>query len=275
MRRNFISAFVAGMAVAFALGGCQHKMTAVPTSFDSVVVDKNERLVPGDTLSPACTLHVNLKYATPEDSVTRLINESIVRMALDKEGTDDYAMLEPQVAVDSFVTSYIRDYRTDLTPYYKEELQKGNVGSWYNYQYELNTSTVPSKDGVWGYQLELITYEGGAHGSHTITYMNFDKTTGRQLTLDDVFAPGYVEPLTQVLLVALQDKLQMKSLDELHDNGFLTWTDMYPTPNFLLGPDGVRFYYNAYEIAPYACGPTELVVSYEALKDLLKQEANQ
>ena len=90
-----------------------------------------------------------------------------------------------------------------------------------------------------------------------------------------MFAPGYVEPLAQVLLVALQDKLQMKSLDELHDNGFLTWTDMYPTPNFLLGPDGVRFYYNAYEIAPYACGPTELVVSYGALKDLLKQEANQ
>lgn len=266
MRKNFIPAFVAGIAVTFALGGCQHRMTAVPTSFDSVVIDKDEPLVPGDTLSPACELYINLKYATPEDSVTRLINENIVRLAFDYEG------LSPRLAVDSFMTSYIRNYHQDLTPYYKDDLQKGDVGGWYNYQYELTTSVVPARDNVWGYQLNLVTYEGGAHGSYTTTYMNFDKVTGRLLTLDDVFVPGYEKPLTQVLLTTLQDQLQMSSVEELQENGFLNWTDMYPTKNFLLAPDGVRFYYNIYEIAPYACGPTELTVPYEALKDLLKPE---
>lgn len=266
MRKNFISAIVAGIAVTFALDGCQHKMTAVSTSFDSVVINTSEHLISDDTLSPVCRLHINLKYATPEDSVTRLVNESIVRMAFDYEG------LTPRVAADSFVTSYICNYHYDLTPYYKDDFQKGEVGGWYNYLYELNTAVVPSRDNVWGYRLDLVTYEGGAHGSYTTTYMNFDKTTGCLLTLDDVFVDGYEEPLTQVLLTTLQNQLRMHSLEELQENGFLNWTDMYPTKNFLLAPDGVRFYYNIYEIAPYACGPTELLVPYGTLGDLFKSE---
>ncbi len=269
MGKNFIPAFVACLAAAFVFNGCQHKMTPVSTSFDSVVVDRNEQLIPDDSLSPACRLHVNLKYATPEDNVTRLINESIIRVAFEYEG------LNPQLAVDSFVASYIRDYHRELTPYYKDELQKGDVGGWYNYQYELSTSIVPSRSDVWGYRLFLATDEGGAHGNYMATYLNFDKTTGRLLTLDDVFISGYEKPLTQVLLTTLQDQLHMHSLEELHDNGFLNWTDMYPTKNFLLEPDGVSFYYNVYEIAPYATGPTELVVPYETLKDLLKPNETQ
>ena len=128
-----------------------------------------------------------------------------------------------------------------------------------------------ARDSLQGYQLELICYEGGAHGSHTISYMNFVPSTGQLLTLDDMFAPGYQEPLTHILLTALEEKLGVKTLDELHENGFLTWTEMYPSKNFLLAPEGIRFYYNAYEIAPYAAGPTELTIPYEAVKDLEKK----
>ena len=32
----------------------------------------------------------------------------------------------------------------------------------------------------------------------------------------------------------------------------------------------MHFYYNAYEIAPYAFGPTELIIPYESLTDLMK-----
>lgn len=264
MKKYIVPALLLSATCFSLFTGCQHQVTAVPTTFDSITVDKQERLMAGDSLSPTCQLRINLKYATPEDSVNRLINASIVQLAF------EYKDLPPQAAVDSFTHYYIGKYHEELTPYYTEEKQQGEVGGWYNYQYELNSQTVATQDSVWGYQLERITYEGGAHGSHTITYVNFHKTTGRQLTLEDVFVADYEKPLSQILLTALQDKLQMHSLDELHDNGFLTWTDMYPSKNFLLAPEGVKFYYNAYEIAPYAVGPTELTISYETLKDLLK-----
>lgn len=264
MRKFIIPALLLSAAYISLFTGCQHKVTTMPTVFDSVTVDKQERLMDNDSLSPTCRLHINLKYAAPQDSINRLINANILQLAF------EYEDVSPQVAVDSFTHYYLNKYHEELTPYYAEDKEKGEIGGWYNYQYELNSKVVAAQDSVWGYQLERITYEGGAHGSHTITYVNYHKATGRQLTLEDVFAPDYEKTLSRILLTALQDKLQMHSLDELHDNGFLTWTDMYPSKNFLLAPEGVKFYYNAYEIAPYAAGPTELTISYETLKDLLK-----
>lgn len=264
MKKFIVPALLISMTSVSILTGCQHTVTGERTTFDSIVVDKQERLIMNDSLSPMCQFHINLKYATPNDSINQQINENIIQLAF------EYKNLQPQTAVDSFTNYYLNKYHEELTPYYTEDKQKGEVGGWYNYQYELNSNIVAAQDSVWGYQLERITYEGGAHGSHTITYINYHKATGRQLTLEDVFGTDYEKPLSQVLLTALQDKLQMHSLDELHDNGFLTWTDMYPSKNFLLAPEGIKFYYNAYEIAPYAVGPTELILSYETLKDLLK-----
>jgi hypothetical protein len=35
---------------------------------------------------------------------------------------------------------------------------------------------------------------------------------------------------------------------------------------------GLLFYYNPYEIAPYAVGPTELLLTYEALEPIMDKE---
>ena len=264
MRKTFISLFVVLATLMGLLGGCRHEVKPVDISFDSIKIERSEHLVPDDTLSPSCMLSIDLKYAAPDDSVTQRINEAIVRMAFEYEG------VAPRAAADSFATAYVKRYHQELMPYYMEEQQKGEVGAWYNYVYELTTSLVSAQDSVWGYRFERVTYEGGAHGNHTINYVNFDKASGQQIALDDVFVADYEEPLTRVLLSALQEFYGMESLDELHDAGFLTWTEMYPSKNFLLGTDGMHFYYNAYEIAPYAFGPTELIIPYESLTDLMK-----
>jgi hypothetical protein len=39
--------------------------------------------------------------------------------------------------------------------------------------------------------------------------------------------------------------------------------------NFFLGPEGVGFHWDPYEIAPYAVGPVEVVVPYNQLQGLL------
>ena len=130
-------------------------------------------------------LSIDLKYAAPDDSVTQRINEAIVRMTFEYEG------VAPRAAADSFATAYVKRYHQELMPYYMEEQQKGEVGAWYNYVYELTTSLVSAQDSVWGYRFERVTYEGGAHGNHTINYVNFDKATGQQIALDDVFVADY------------------------------------------------------------------------------------
>lgn len=265
MRIPYVTSAITATVIALAMSGCQQQKTSsLPTHFDSIVVNVPQKLIENDSLSPQCNFQINLKYATPDDSINQVINKAIIYAAF------EYENLAPQTAVDSFKNSYLRRYKEDIIPFYQEDAKKGEVSAWYNYEYTLNSKLIAALDSIWGYQLELISYEGGAHGSHTISYMNFSKATGKQLQLEDVFIENYKEPLTVILLDALKEHLQVESLDELHEEGYLNLTDMYPSKNFLLSPDGIKFYYNAYEIAPYAAGPTELTIPYESLKEILK-----
>ena len=40
--------------------------------------------------------------------------------------------------------------------------------------------------------------------------------------------------------------------------------------NYGFRKDGIVFYYNNYEIAPYAAGPTEVVIPYESVRTWIK-----
>lgn len=265
MKTSFATLILVGATTAFLLGGCQQNKTdKSSTTFDSIVINKKEPLIHDEQQSPKCNLQINLKYAIPADSITQRINDVVVRAAF------EYEQLAPQAAVDSFVNHYLSNYHNDLTPYYKEEKKKGDIGGWYNYEYTLNSRHIAAKDSIIGYEIDLYTYEGGAHGSHTITYLNFNAQTGEQILLEDVFTEGYETLLSDRLLKALLKHTKLNSLEELQNEGFLTATNMYPSKNFLLTSEGIKFYYNAYEIAPYAMGPTELTLSYEEIKDLLK-----
>ena len=74
----------AGMGIFFA--GCRHRVAPVERGVDSIVINTTERLIQGDSLSPACDLRINLAYATPDDSINRLINEAVAHAAFDYTG---------------------------------------------------------------------------------------------------------------------------------------------------------------------------------------------
>ena len=100
--------------------------------------------------------------------------------------------------------------------------------------------------------------------------MNFDNKTGQQLTLADVFVPGYEQPLNELLQEALIEKVSAKDVDDLRSKGYLYSMEMFAPENFVLGEDEVTFVYNPYEIAPYAMGMVELTIDNDELTKLWK-----
>lgn len=60
------------------------------------------------------------------------------------------------------------------------------------------------------------------------------------------------------------------SVEGLQSVGILLDTDIYIPENFLLDKNGVTFYYNRYEIAPYAAGDFSLTVPYDEISAYLK-----
>ena len=41
---------------------------------------------------------------------------------------------------------------------------------------------------------------------------------------------------------------------------------------FILSKDGITFYYNVYDIAPYVMGPVKITLPYEMMQHLLSDE---
>ena len=122
------------------------------------------------------------------------------------------------------------------------------------------------------YFIDTYNFQGGAHGLNQLLTLNFDKTTGKTLTLEDVLVPGYKVKLNNLLQKALLKKANCKDINELHDKGYLFSMEMYPSNNYVLGKEGITFIYNPYEIAPYELGRIELTISYDDMENLMKKE---
>jgi hypothetical protein len=119
------------------------------------------------------------------------------------------------------------------------------------------------------YRFYYDEYTGGAHGMHAAFFLNIDLATKRPLTLDDLFTGDYKESLTDLIWNQLMADNDAKSHEELEEMGFGSTGEIVPTDNFYLDKDGITFYYNVYDIAPYAVGEIKVTVPFDMLDHLL------
>ena len=101
------------------------------------------------------------------------------------------------------------------------------------------------------------------------TFLNMDLHTLTPIRLDDLFVEEYREALTDLLWNQLMADHQVSTRQELEEMGYATTGELEPTDNFYLGKEGITFYYNVYEIAPYVMGPTAITLPYEMMTHLL------
>ena len=138
------------------------------------------------------------------------------------------------------------------------------------YDHIIGTADV-GLNGVINYTFHEDYYGGGAHPTQLVTIQRFDMQTGRTLGLWDVFSDSCSNTLKGLLTKKLMDREEVKTLDELHEKGFLEMVDMFLPQNFWMDKDSLSFFFNQYDIAPYALGQTSLSFSYEELKPYLKE----
>lgn len=265
MKRTNMLRLAAGVWCMMAVLACNQHAPKDEALFQSINVAEQVHLT-ADTLSPSCSMRIDLDYMEGDDSVCYLINKEIVKAVFKFEN------LSPKEAVDSFIANYTHSYTHDLLPYYMEDKDAGREPlNWYSYYYDVKTRAQNGKEGLLNYVIETNTYEGGAHGNQVNTYLNFYADSGKLVSLDDLFVPGYEASLNEILLNALMNLSETTSMEDLQEKGYLLWTSMYPSKNFLLKTDCIEFLYNAYEIAPYALGVTVLKIPYSDLVDILKK----
>ena len=108
----------------------------------------------------------------------------------------------------------------------------------------------------------VYQFTGGAHGMTIQTGHTIDRTSGRQLTLADLFVTGanYAERMNRfVLEEGRTRKLAMWDFKGIGEKAA-----------FYLSDTGIVLFFQQYEIAPYSAGIVQMQIPYELMKDILQ-----
>jgi hypothetical protein len=141
-------------------------------------------------------------------------------------------------------------------------------GGWY---YGATISVVLLNDTLLSLSTQDEYFTGGAHGGGGKYYTNLHPRTGRDITLDDLLKPGYRQVLLTLGEQEFRKVREMGDTVSYQDNNFEFPDNKFQlNQNFGFTPQGIAFYYNSYEIASYAAGPTEILIPYTALKEWMK-----
>ena len=205
-----------------------------------------------DTL-PCALYEVNFPVFTGLDSaVTKVIQ---------KEIDASVSMGNPEAegeTMDQVGKGFIEDFED-----FKSEFKDEPMGWHYSGVVEVEVLT----DSLLSLSVAEEYFTGGAHGGYGTYYINLRPGSGEVFSLNDYFKPGYEEPLRNAAEKVFRKVRELSdtasfddALFEFPDNNF-QFND-----NYGFTKDGIVFFFNSYEIAPYAAGPTEVLVPYGEVK---------
>ena len=120
---------------------------------------------------------------------------------------------------------------------------------------------VGQKEKLATFAVRYYSYTGGPHGVGGDEYLTVDMTTHKVLTLSDIIDQKKLPEVKELLWRFYTRSGRIKDED-----AFTKKTDFDVSKNFYLAHDGIHFIYHEYEIASYAEGEQDLVISWGQLQ---------
>lgn len=120
--------------------------------------------------------------------------------------------------------------------------------------------------GAWNY----VT--GAAHGNSEIQFLNWDNERNQPISFAEIVHPAQLQAFNQRLQKAHQAWLKTQDAYQDNPEQYNRLWPFQPSQNIALTDAGVVIRYNSYEIAPYAAGQPELLITYPELKNILQPQ---
>lgn len=112
-----------------------------------------------------------------------------------------------------------------------------------------------------------FSYSGGAHPLTTVRYLDVGADDGRTIRFADLFRAGARDSLSAAIEPMFRAARGIAPDSSLKAAGFWFADDRFHVnDNVALTSGGVLWHFDPYEIAPYAWGPTDLVVPFETVR---------
>ncbi len=128
------------------------------------------------------------------------------------------------------------------------------------------TVTFPSSDLVC-VRLDMSEQSGGVHPNHGVSTVVCDLTQAKALKLEDIFGREVdYETLSDLCRRELYRTVEAP-VGAIDENGLLAEEGNFST--FTVGPKGIEFIFQPYQVAPYALGIPTATLSFSEIKPLL------
>lgn len=237
---------------ALIIAACQTKLNTTVYTDDYVLPLSDLRQ---DTL----TVKISAEYPLGDDEVTVKLRKTISEL-LFSYGWDTDESCFDSVAVayrNSIVDDYLYEYSHSA-----EDTTDTSIMSW---ELDMTGYFLPDWDKYYRYREDFYEYKGGAHGiSGTVCFV-FDMKDGSLVEEQEFFKDGYEEPVSALIRQHLVTDYVPQLQEGFEAEDFVT-SPASVNGVYLPGPKGVKWFYQPYEIAPYAFGIIAVEVPWDELK---------
>lgn len=168
---------------------------------------------------------------------------------------------KPYSATDynGLVTSFIESY---------EKLQKDFPGDSFGWEAQIDGEVKYSSENIINIEIKHYTYTGGAHGYQGMRSLLFDPKTGKIITQNQLFKDR--NAFKTFVEKKFRTKYNIPESGSINATGFMFEGDTFQLPQNLFYTDkGLLLFYNPYEVASYADGTKELLLSYKEVNEYL------
>jgi hypothetical protein len=213
--------------------------------------------------SPYCMFSATICY--PENYKDKIIlkqlKQSFKKLIFDKNAVSE----DPMVNLAAKKQDFFKTYKNLLKDnQYSEDLS-------YTYMWETSafTDILYNDDNLLSFGMDYYDFSGGAHGLSGSSYVSYDLKTGKEITEKDLFISGFEPRLKDLLIKNIMKAKDYKTKEQMQNEGFEI-ESIKPNGNFYLDKKGIYYFFNPYEIAAYAFGPTNVYIKYDEIKEIIK-----
>ena len=236
-------------ALLFLMARCENELAFEDQSF------AKKTTLPCKGSCPHITLKIPIAKDVPivADSINKKVFSVLKEIIY--FGEKPYASTDYNGLLTSFIGSY-------------EKLQKDFPKDTFGWEGEIEGNVKYLSDSILNIEIKHYTYTGGAHGYQGLRSLNFDPATGKYISNKKLFKNGNL--FKAFAEKKFRAKYTIPENKSINSTGFLFEDDKFQLPqNIFYTEKGLLLYYNPYEVASYADGPKELLLTYKEINNYL------
>ncbi|MFK7933998.1 MAG: DUF3298 and DUF4163 domain-containing protein [Saprospiraceae bacterium] len=179
---------------------------------------------------------------------------SVVANSVGLFGEADSTKLKPREAAKAFVSEF--DKFLEESPDY--------FTGWAS---ETNGEVIYEDQDVLTVEMNTYAFTGGAHPNGYVRLLNFDLNSGALLESSNLVQD--TTALKQLAEKAFRSARELEPTTDLKEEGFWFENGFTLPAEMGMTKEGLKLFYNAYEVGPYAMGTTEFTIPTTALEGIL------